>query len=70
MDTPKRTYTTAELYEMRTILLDTLPIVPVSEDRGIIALLVEVRLLTCLLNGTTLEDLWASRAKARVDLDL
>lgn len=30
---------------------------PVSDHRGIIALLVEARLQTCLMNGASLEDL-------------
>jgi hypothetical protein len=54
---PRRKYTQTELYQMRCILLGMTPIVPISQDKGIIALLVEARLQTCLMNGTTLEDL-------------
>jgi len=53
----QRKYTLEELYEMRQILLVTLPTLSTEDAEGMICLLVETRLQTCLLNGTTLEDL-------------
>ena len=46
-----------QLYEMRQILLATLPTLSTEDAEGMICLLVEARLQTCLLNGTKLEDL-------------
>src|SRR5262245_6990088 len=54
---PQRKYTLEELYEMRQILLVTLPTLGTEDAEGMICLLVEARLQTCLLNGTTLEEL-------------
>src|SRR5215510_8916799 len=54
---PQRKYTLEELYEMRRILLVTLPTLSTEDAEGMICLLVEARLQTCLLNGTTLEEL-------------
>src|SRR5262245_5163459 len=54
---PQHKHTVEELYEMRQILLATLPPLRVNDHEGIICLLLEARLQTCLLNGTTLEDL-------------
>jgi len=54
---PQRKYTVEDLYEMRQILLVTLPTLGTEDAEGMICLLVEARLQTCLLNGTTLEDL-------------
>ena len=42
---------------MRQILLATLPTLSINDHEVIICLLVEARLQTCLLNGTTLEEL-------------
>src|SRR5262245_60479885 len=53
----QRKHTVEELYEMRRILLATLPTLSVNDDHGMICLVVEARLQTCLLNGTTLEEL-------------
>src|SRR5262249_29249129 len=50
-------HTVQELYEMRQILLATLPTLSTEDAEGMICLLVEARLQTCLLNGTTLEEL-------------
>src|SRR5262245_1373888 len=52
---PKRSI--EELYEMRQILLATLPTLSTEDAEGMICLLVEARLQTCLLNGTTVEEL-------------
>jgi hypothetical protein len=61
-DEPRRTklqrkYTLEELYAMRQILLATLPSLSVNDHEGTICLMVEARLQTCLLNGTTPEEL-------------
>ena len=53
----QRKYTLEELCEMRQILLVTLPTLSTEDAEGMICLLVEARLQTCLLNGTTLEEL-------------
>jgi len=53
----QRKYTLEELYEMRQILLATLPTLSTEDAEGMICLLVEARLQTCLLNGTTLDEL-------------
>ena len=42
---------------MRQILLATLPTLSTEDAEGMICLLVEARLQTCLLNGTTLDEL-------------
>jgi hypothetical protein len=52
----QRKYTLEELYEIRQILLATLPSLSVNDHEGIICLLIEARLRTWLLNGTTLEE--------------
>ena len=49
---PQQKHTVEELYEMRQILLATLPSLSVNDDHGVICLLVEARLQTCLLNGS------------------
>src|SRR5262245_43073742 len=54
---PQHRHTVQELYEMRQILLATLPTLSTEDAEGMICLLVEARLQTCLLNGTTLEEL-------------
>src|SRR5215510_16013128 len=54
---PQSKYTLEELYEMRQILLVTLPTLGTEDAEGMICLLVEARLQTCLLNGTTLDEL-------------
>jgi hypothetical protein len=53
----QRKYTPEELYVMRQILLATLPMLRTEDETGMICLLVEARLQTCLLNGTTLDEL-------------
>src|SRR5262245_61176604 len=53
----QRKYALEELYEMRQILLATLPTLSTEDAEGMICLLVEARLQTCLLTGTTLEEL-------------
>ena len=45
-----------ELYAMCRILLVRLPTLSTEDAEGMICLLVEARLQTCLLNGTTLEE--------------
>jgi len=54
--TLKRKYTLEELYEMRQILLVTLPTLSTEDAEGMIVCRSR-RLQTCLLNGTTLEEL-------------
>ena len=54
---PQRKYTVEDLYEMRQILLVTLPTLGTEDAEGMICLLVEARLQTWLLNGTTVEEL-------------
>jgi len=67
MGTPKRKYTQNELYEMRTILHGMLP--TTLPDRSMVSLLIEARLQTCLLNGTTLEE-DVEAASVAMDIDL